>query len=429
MPVTQLPSIDNSTCRDWTLQDIALYNALPYFFAKHQVERKKTWKTFQKFLGKNLPWQKNSGKLMKVIIPESSPHLRQQFTPNTMWVEPAEDIVQVRERLAEATLYWHDFTTPVFHWEPAFVDFMGSHIVPHTEDLNEKMERAQDLFIRTNMFHQSPRVWLPNGATGSIAPELVDSAVGIASIAGNTGKTAAVIQALTAQIGNPGNLSIPTLLKLVNTAENALGLMPYKGSALPGTNGTNYGVCIVCSSEAYMNFMFDPWLKDNSGVNFNFAENGFSGNLVNRVTFMQEAYPIRFDRAGACPAPETIELNPNAANYQETMMNPDYVNAPYEVAWLFGAPGYDGVPYGPPPSEFQGDGVPKGFGQMKWSGEIQLTKDLIIPCTDGDGNTKYKTNNQGRYLQLIATQGYGIVGVKTKNVIPIIFKRTFAAGI
>src|SRR5574343_1792046 len=117
MPITTFPSIDNSNCRDWTLQDKALYNALPYFFAKRQVERKKIWKTFQKFLGINLPWQKNSGKLMKVIIPESSPHLRQQFTPNTMWVEPAEDLVQVRERLAEATLYWHDFATPGFHWE------------------------------------------------------------------------------------------------------------------------------------------------------------------------------------------------------------------------------------------------------------------------------------------------------------------------
>lgn len=423
MPITTLPAIDQSSCAQWTLQDTSLYNALPYYFALQQVKRRPMWKSYEKFVG-SIDWQENQGQTLRAVIPESSPHLRQQFTPNQIWTEPATDLVQALERTKDATPYWHDFETPVFTWSPSFKDFLNNKIKVHNDDLVEKMERAQDLFLRTHMFHQAPRVWCCGGVGGGYAPQLIETAPGLPNIAGTTGKTAAIRTALMNTATT--NLTVPEILRLVNVMQDRLGVMPYKGSALPGSNGLSFGICIVLSEEAFSNLAFDPWWKGNVGDTFNIAEKGFQGNIMGRVTFMIERFPMRLARDGTLPAPETIELDPNADNYRETTINADYaVNTTHEVAFAFGDVGYKALKLGPPPKEFQGKGIPEGFGKMTWNGEIQLTKNLLIPCTDINGNAIQKTNSKGRYLRLEATQYFGAIGVKSRNVIPIMFKRQF----
>jgi len=159
-------------------------------------------------------------------------------------------------------------------------------------------------------------------------------------------------------------------------------------------------------------------------IDLNIITDVFKGSLFGRVTCRLEDLPIRISADGTFPAPETRELNPNAFNFGESIPNPKYTSAPYEVAFLVGyGEAYDLIEVGPPPKDFAGNGMPKGFGNMFWNGELMITKNLLTTCLDAAGNTVIDTNKYGEFLQIICQAVFGIVGKQKRAVMPIIFKR------
>lgn len=422
MPVGSLSAIDVNACSGWTEQQQNLFNSLPYYLVKMQVERRKTWMIWPKFTGK-IDWQANMGPIMRSVRKEPSPNIRQMAYPNEICVAPKKDIIDIREVSVDVNVYHQDFESPILTYCPNFRDFMKDHVTFNGKDIMEKMERFEDVYLRGNIFNYAPAVWIPNNNGGS----MIASPSGIPSVDGSTGKGTAWLQAMFPTIGNPGNLSLLTLNTLITAAETDRRIPPWKGSGLPKEDvGMTDKFAVVCSTEAWNQFTFDPYLLANKNCQLDVVNESFKGSFFGRATAILEDMPLRFAADGTMPAPEVREVNPAAYNFGETVPNPAYTDpdrAPYEVAFLVGMQGYDSVQVGPPPKDFASNGMPEGFGKMFWNGELILTKNFLVPCYDDQGNIFWEANNYGKYLKFISEATYGIRPTQRRYIIPIIFKR------
>lgn len=424
MATVTVPSIDQNICSQWSEQQTGIYNALPYYLVKMELKYRQRYAIWSKLVGQKR-WTPNMGPIMRSVSKEPSPHIRQFFFPNEIAAAPLKDIIDVRERSVDAVVRRHRFESLVFDFVNDFRDFMTDHVMAAAKDINEKKTRAEDIFIRGNIFHRSPYVLLANKANGV----LVNAPTGDGNAAGTDGKSTAWIQAMLPLVGSPGNLSLNTINLGATIMETDLNIAPFSGGGTPADNATPSDMyCLVTSAEAWNQFIYDPWLHYNKSIDLNIVTNGFKGNLFGRVTTKLEQYPIRIKVDGTFPQPEIRELNPAAFNYNESIPNPDYVNAPYEVAFLVGyGQGYNAIEVGPPPKQFAGNGMPEGFGKMFWNGEEIITKNILVPCQDAAGAVVWDTNKYGEKLQIISQVTYGIVGYQTRSVIPIIFKRVRGA--
>jgi hypothetical protein len=421
-----LPAIDQNICGAWTEQQLTFYNALPFYFMEGQAQYRKRWPTWSKILSGKVAWKPQMGDTMRTVVAEPTPILRQQAFPNLLNVSPLTDVVNYRERKLDSKPRWQDFVSPHFNFYPEFTDFMR-HIDRTLENITKQISQFEEVFIRTNMFHRSPYIYVAGVG-------LVDAPTGEGNAAGTSGKTTAWLQAQMAALAGTadGYLTLETLFKALNEFEQTVGATPFDGSGTPGGDSSplNERFCLVQSAESWNNFVNDPWTKENRPLNMNIVTDSFKGDLFGRIRSKLESTPMRYaldvDFSPSLPNPELIELNTDREDYQRTKPNPAYakvVNAPVEVAFLVGGPNYDGIEVGPPPSEFtrdlsQGDAI-----KMSWNGKPYMNKNFLVPCLNGDGSVQYDANSFGRFLRLQATATVGVRAVNPQNILPIIFKR------
>ncbi len=422
MPAVAIPSIDNAACTSWTEQDINLFNKYQFFFAVLQAEKRKRWNVWAKNIGK-VKWTPNHGDTMKGIRKEPSPRLRQFAFPQLISAQATKDINQVREITFTAQVKHQKFETPIFQFLSSFQDFMKDHVEAHVTDLEEKKIIFEECFYRGYIFHQSPYMYI----AGKAGEKIIAAPQGDGNSAGTSGKTTAFLAAQQALVGGnsgPGNLSLLDINLLATIMENDLRIPPFSGGGQPKDDATPGDMFrLILSTEAWNQFPFDPFLKENRAIDLNIVTAGLRGNFFGRVTCQFEDTPLRMLADGTFPAPEITEINPDRENYGESVANPAYTHAPFEFAFMMGPQGYKAIDVGPPPKAFANGEMPKGFGSMFWNGETILTTDINIPCVDQDGNTTWETNAYGEYVRAISHATYGIIGHQKRNVVPVLFRR------
>lgn len=402
----------------WTEQDRNLFNRLPVWMAKQQVEHLRWFGRWGKVLN-SVSWQPNMGNLMQGVRKERSPILRAQAFPNAVTTAPKRDVIEVRELSEFSQLYRQDFESQLMHFIPSFLDFLTDHVDATNKDITEKVAVYTDMFYRTAIFHASPYVWCcgaPAGQELQAGPYWTQGAI-------VESKNQAFLQATIAKCTT--TLTLPNIQKLGIVMYNDIAIPPYSGNVLPdGTDGAalKQKYLLMLSTEAWDNFVFDPYLQANRYLDLNIITDSFKGSLYGRWTTMHERYEMRIAADGTLPAPEIIEVNAGAYNFGETIPNPAYVNAPFAVAFGIGAEAYKSMRIGPPPADWRNMSM-KEFANLDWNGKVEMTQNVRIPCLDENNQTVYDTNKRGEYLQLLASIVLGILPINRRYILPIIYKR------
>ena len=420
-----LPSIDVNMQAVWSEQDRNQYEKYDFYLVKAEHEARKDWMTWVPLITDTVPWTPNMAEVMKQVIIEPAPILRQEFRPNRIQVDPLASIFNTRERTVEARLYWQDYFSPHFGFLPEFQDFM-SHMIPARQTIEQQMRYDLDIFHRTYIWDMSPYV-LFLGSTHADG-ELVVAPTGV-DASGASNKTAAWMQQYLATMSNANaKMSFEGLFRAFDIFTEELQATPYEGSGQPGGDSRplNEKYCFVTSSGQWNQFTNDPWLKENRPINMNIVTEAFRGDIFNRVRCKIEKYPQRYKLdANFLPtmaAPQTIDATDN-----RTIGTSDYTRgsvSQIEVGYLIGGLHYKRINVGAPPSMFAGPtGDPSKINGMDWNGRLGATRNFLIPRKDSAGAIWWDTNDMGRYMRFQGTQSMGAISTHAFNILPVVYRR------
>jgi hypothetical protein len=441
MAVGAMPAIDARTCGSWTEQDINLYQHLPYYLDKVQVDRKKWYPTFDKIITKKRKWKPGSSTL-RVVKTNPSPDLRQFAFPKPISSgQPRTDVMNVTESIAEAQVYSHQFESPHFSFLPEFSDFM-SHIKDTGNDIMEKIELFNEKYLRGMLFHMAPyaMVCQADGSVKLVATPHWAGTGEFDTAAGGSGKNEQWLKSLFT--GNvdaidgtkafvTGGLKVTCIEQAMTIAESDLGIPFFSGSDLPKEDAPLDGKFLwTMDSEAWNRLVYDPFVQGNRTLDFNIVTSGYKGSFFGRATTRLENRPLRFTVNGTYHAPELRVSNANGWNNGETEPNPKYTAmagaaadcSPFGVAFICGKNNYESLEVGPPPSEFTGNSFPNAPA-MDWNASVRLTKNFLIPCLMDDNTVHWQANTYGKFIKYISEATFGIVPAQRRNIIPVFYLR------
>jgi len=408
----------------WSEQDRAKFNKLDYFLAKMQVPMMKHWATWCKLL-KKVPWTPGMGTTMRGVHREFSPVLRQTFYPNTMQSAPKKDRHETTENAQSAQLHWHRVESPLLDVIPDFQDFMRDHVGFGMENITQQTSLLNEQFMRTYILEASPKVWVAGAAGTQLvnAPHL------------NAHDTALVKQktddfwvAQCALVQSGLDLRNVNLLSTVMTTD--MGADFFEGKQGQQVDeGLKGKYCLVTSGEVWDNWQFDPFLLSNRNLDLDIVTGKFKGSLFGKWTTLLEKFPLRIAADGTFPAPEILVNSDGSQNDGETIPNPAYVEAPYEIAFAVGAEAYKALSIGPAPGMFgKGEAGLSSFRKTSWNGEVRLTKDVLVNTPDENGASVLDTNKYGHKCQIISEVTFGVCPVRRRNIVPILFRRQRAGA-
>ncbi len=415
----------------WTQQDINLYNKLPFYLANLQTKYMTQWTTWNKLFGTQ-KWEPNMGTTMKGVRGEPTPIQAATFFPNNITTMPKKDVFSIRELSETANVKRHNFESPYFNFNPSFADFRRDQIGYAMKDIMNQTTQRSDQFIRSDVFQKSPFVMISgkpntNNNDGFNGGDLVAAPTGD----GNddptqSAKNTAWLQQAIAYVGNGGYdvgaLSWRQIEKAQITLCDDMQAPPFEGIVnVPKDNETVKGKWILIgSNEAFTALSYDNYVLANRPLMMNLLNDEFKGIIGGNVAWKCERFPLRIQADGTFAAPQTWESDANAYNYGETVANPNYISAPFEVAFMMGAEAYRAIQVGPPPKEFAGGkmGADK-FWKLQWNGEVRLTDQVLIDY----GNGRFDLNKYGEFVQLYADMVYGQIPVSRRYLIPIIYRR------
>jgi hypothetical protein len=410
----------------YTEQDTNLYNKLPYHLAAMAAGLFPIWHVYDKLYGSR-EWQQNEGTTLKGVAVEHSPIGRQMFFPKPITAMPNRDVHEVKERTETAVLYRHNYETPYINFLGSFQDFRKKQIPFAMEDLTRQIAVANDQFIRTFMFHYCPNVLIAGkpvtgAANGFDGGDFIGAPSGIGSIDGSTAKSTAWLQQALSYVGSgftyklAKKCGVIMMEDLQAPAFEGMQNMPKQNERIKGK------FVIVGSNEAYEAFEFDEYIQSRDKHTISAEDAEFSGGIGSRMIWKTERFPLRIADDGTFPEPQTYESNPNAFNYGETVPNPAYINANFEVAFVCAAGAYETIKVGPPPAEFAKKMSAKTFAELRWNGEARITDNILINIGVPEAPI-FTTNKYGEFVQLFADTVHGILPVNRRNVFMVIYRR------
>lgn len=415
----------------WSVEDVDKYNTLPFYLAVKEATLYPKWLTWNKCFGKR-KWTPNMGNILRTIIPEPSPIVRQMFFPKPITELPLVDVTETRERTEDARVYRHNYESRKFAFLPSFRDFRKNQIKFYMSDLTEKVAHADDLFCRSVVFHRSPYVYIcGKGAVGSGAfagQQLVSAPTGDGNSAGTSAKTTAWLQEAASYVGS--HLSFKAMKHSKVVFEHDIRAPYYEGMSKgsPKDNDLVKGrYLFIGSTEAFEHFSFDEFILANKDLNMDLINSEFSGTIGRHIAYRSERFPLRMKADGTFPEPETVILDENAYNEGEHIPNPEYVNAPFEWGFFLGYEAYDAIDVGPAPKEFSnmGNGTEiEKINKLNWNGKVRLTDKFNIRYSDGN----IDFNKYGEYVQCIADAVHAMIPNNRRYVLPVLYRRQRVAA-
>lgn len=423
---------------NFSVEDVDRLNKLPYYLVKNEVKQFPIWNQFEQLLG-DINWEPNEGNTMKGVTPQRSPVGRGFFFPNAITTLPNKDLYQVTESTEQAIVYKHRYESYQFNFLPSFNSFWKNYLQFADKDIVEKIAISNNQFLETQMWFSAPNVYLCGTGVVTGCPTVI----GNAALTTPLSKTASWFTSTVAGAGGitgvKQGLTLRDCYNIAMALQEDFAAPPFESARnMPVDNeGLKGKYVILTSTEAWMNFTWDPDVATLKPLDLNLLFNDFKGLLFGTTTVKMLKYPLRFNTvdikdaaaaviyaAGTPIPPEVFDVTDN-----KWKPNPYYISlisAPFELAWALGADFGKSIKVGPPPKEFSTRNMSaEKFYSLRWNAEVQLTDQVLIQYPDGTVDL----NNYGEQLKFISQCTHGYLPGERRYGMPIVFRRTRPAKV